>query len=315
MRGGVGRALTGTPSEPTYRAALAGWAAVGATDRTRGSRPAPSGASGIRRPSERRLRDEDRSVSDLVYRVVVAAAKAVFRGLGLRIEVRGADRLPARGPAILASNHVSFLDFTFVGLVGDRRGRNVRFLTKEGVFASRPVGAAMRAMGHISVDRSHGEVALRHALEALRAGEVVGVFPEATISRSWTLRAFRPGAAAMAVWTQAPLVPVVVWGGQRILTVGGRFSLRRGTPVTILVGQPIRPGPDADPAEVTRVLRARIGDLLEEAMDTYPDRPQARTDAWWVPARRGGTAPTPEVAAVLDDAAMWGTARAAPRGS
>ena len=251
-------------------------------------------------------------MSDLVYRIAVAAAKGVFRGLGLRIEVRGAEYLPSHGAAVLASNHISFLDFTLVGLIGDRRGRYVRFLTKEGVFASRPVGAAMRAMGHISVDRSHGEVALRHALDALRAGQVVGVFPEATISRSWTLRPFRPGAAAMATWTQVPLVPVAVWGGQRILTVGGRFSLRRGTPVTVLVGAPIRPAPNADPAAVTAALRARIDDLLEEAMNTYPGRPRTRTDGWWVPARRGGTAPTPEIAAVLDDAAMWGTARGAP---
>ena len=243
---------------------------------------------------------------DVVYPAVVAAAKVVFRGLGLRFEVRGAAHLPTHGPAVLASNHVGFLDFTFVGLVGDRRGRYVRFLTKEGVFASRPVGAAMRAMGHVSVDRAHGEVALRHALRALHAGEVVGVFPEATISRSWTLRPFRPGAAAMAIWSQVPLVPVALWGSQRVLTVGGRFTLRRGTAVTILVGEPLRPGPDADPAEVTRILRARIDDLLSEAMDTYPDRPRTRTDSWWVPVSRGGTAPTPQVAAVLDDAAMGG---------
>ncbi len=254
-------------------------------------------------------------MSDLVYRVVVAASKAVFRGLGLQIEVRGAEHLPRTGGAVLASNHVSFLDFTFVGLVGDRRGRYVRFLSKEGVFTPGPVGAAMTAMGHISVARAHGEVALRHAVRALRAGEVVGVFPEATISRSWTLRPFRPGAAAMAVWEQVPLLPVVVWGGQRILTVGGRFGLRRGRAITILVGAPLHPAVGADPVEVTRALRARIDDLLEEAMDTYPDRPRNLNDRWWVPRARGGTAPTPAVAAVLDDAAMWGTARPAAQRS
>jgi 1-acyl-sn-glycerol-3-phosphate acyltransferase len=248
-------------------------------------------------------------VSDLVYRVVVAASKAAFRGLGLRIDVRGAEHLPRTGGAVLASNHLSFLDFAFVGLVGDRRGRFVRFLSKEGVFASPPVGAAMRAMGHIAVDRAHGEVALRSAVRALRAGEVVGVFPEATISRSWTLRPFRPGAAAMAVREQVPLLPVAVWGGQRVLTVGGRFGLRRGRAITVLVGAPLHPAADAEPAEVSRALRARIGDLLEEAMDTYPDRPRTLADRWWVPRSRGGTAPTPEAAAVLDDAAMWGTAR------
>lgn len=269
----------------------------------------PSRAERRAWPSTQVLQHEDGSVSDLVYRAVVAAAKTMFRCLGLRIEVRGAGHLPAYGPVVLASNHVSFLDFTLVGLVGDRRGRYVRFLTKESVFETRPVGAAMRAMRHISVDRTHGEVALRHALQALRQGEVVGVFPEATISRSWTLRPFRPGAAAMAAWTQVPLVPVAVWGAQRTLTVGGRFGLRRGTAVTVLVGEPMWPALDADPIEVTRVLRARIDDLLEEAMDTYPDRPRTHADRWWIPKRRGGTAPTPEVAAVLDDAAMWGSAR------
>jgi hypothetical protein len=78
--------------------------------------------------------------------------------------------------------------------------------------------------------------------------------------------------------------------------------------VTILVGEPLRPAPDADPVVVTQALRARVDDLLNEAMDTYPDRPRGPADRWWVPTSRGGTAPTPD-AAVLDDAAMSGTSR------
>ena len=97
----------------------------GETVRTRG--PVTRRAAG--EPSGPGRQHEDGGVSDLVYRAVVAAAMAVFGGLGLRIEVRGADHLPAHGPAVLASNHISFLDFMFVGLVGDRRGRYVRFLT------------------------------------------------------------------------------------------------------------------------------------------------------------------------------------------
>ena len=265
------------------------------------------------RPGGRAIREangvELLGVSDLVYRCVIAASRAVFRGLGLRIELRGEEHLPEAGGAVLAGNHLSFLDFTFLGLVGVERGRLVRFLCKESVFGPPVVGWAMRRMGHIDVDRAHGEVALRHAVRAVRSGEVVGVFPEGTISRSWTLRSFRPGAAAVAVREQVPLVPVAMWGSHRILTVGGRFSLRRGTAVTILVGEPLHPGPGADPAAVTHALRARIDDLLEQAMDAYPDRPRRHTDRWWLPASRGGSAPTPEVARVLDDAAMWGTGR------
>jgi 1-acyl-sn-glycerol-3-phosphate acyltransferase len=125
-------------------------------------------------------------------------------GLGLRVELRGEEHLPTQGGAVLASNHVSLLDFTFVGLVGVERGRLVRFLCKEGVFRLPIVGWAMRRMGHISVDRSRGEVALRRAVRAVRDGDVVGVFAESTISPSWTLLPFKPGAAAIAVWEQPP---------------------------------------------------------------------------------------------------------------
>lgn len=243
-------------------------------------------------------------MTDRTYRLVVRAALGVFAGLGLRIDVRGAEHLPSAGGAVLASNHVGFLDFLFVGLVGRERGRFVRFLAKEGVFVPPVVGHAMRAMGHVAVDRAHGEVALRQAVARAGAGEVVGIFPEATISHSWELRPFRPGAAAVAAWCSAPLVPVAVWGSQRLLTVGGRFSLRRGTAVTIVVGEPLRPGPDADPYAVTEQLRARVDALLEEAVETHPDRPRDDADRWWLPASRGGTAPGPEEGLRLDEAGM-----------
>ena len=241
---------------------------------------------------------------DRTYRLVVRAATALFNALGLHIEVRGAEFLPARGAAVLASNHVGFLDFLFVGLVGVRRGRLVRFLAKEGSFRPPVVGGAMRAMGHVPVDRAHGEVALRHAVDLARRGEVVGLFPEATISHAWTLRPFRPGAAATAIWSGAPLVPVVVWGSQRVLTVRGRWARRRGIAVSVLVGEPLHPGPSEDPADVTAVLRTRMEDLLREAMDRYPDAPRGAADQWWLPASRGGTAPTPEEGARLDEEGM-----------
>jgi len=243
-------------------------------------------------------------VTDRTYRLVVRAARGVFAGLGLRLDVRGAEHLPTHGGAVLAGNHVGFLDFLFVGLVGRERGRFVRFLAKQGVFHPPVVGPAMRAMRHVPVDRAHGEVALRQAVARVSAGEVVGVFPEATISHSWELRPFRPGAAAVAAWCDVPLVPVAVWGSQRILTVGGRFSLRRGTAVTILVGEPLHPGPDADPYAVTEQLRARLETLLDEAIETHPDRPRDDVDRWWLPASRGGTAPGREEGLRLDEEGM-----------
>ena len=243
-------------------------------------------------------------MTDRTYRLVVRAALAVFAVLGLRVEVRGAEHLPREGGAVLASNHVGFLDFLFVGLIGRRRGRFVRFLAKHGVFTPPVVGRAMRAMGHVAVDRANGAVALRHAVARARAGEVVGVFPEGTISRSWELRPFRPGAAAVAMWCGVPLLPVAVWGSQRIHTVDGRFSLRRGIAVTILVGEPLHPAPDADPYAVTEQLRARVDSLLSEAIDTHPDQPRDEADRWWLPASRGGTAPGREEGLRLDEDSM-----------
>lgn len=243
-------------------------------------------------------------VTDRTYRLVVRAALGLFALLGLRIDVRGAEHLPRRGGAVVASNHTGFLDFLFVGLVGRRGGRFVRFLAKEAVFDAPVAGTAMRAMAHIPVDRAHGEVALRQAVAAAGAGEVVGVFPEATVSRSWELRPFRPGAAAVATWCQVPLVPVVVWGAHRIVTVDGRRSFRRGTAVTVLVGEPLRPAPDADPYAVSDQLRERMAALLAEAMDAYPDRPRDDADRWWLPASRGGTAPGIAEALRLDEEGM-----------
>jgi 1-acyl-sn-glycerol-3-phosphate acyltransferase len=211
-------------------------------------------------------------VGDLVYRGVIAVSRAAFRGLGLRIELRGDEHLLTTGGAVLASNHVSFLDFLFVGLVGVQRGRLVRFLAKESIFRLPVVGWAMRRMRHISVDRAHGTAALRRAVRVAAAGEVVGIFPEATFSRNGALLPLRPGAAAIAVWDQVPLVPVAVWGGQNVLSVRPwRFRLRRG--VTVVVGEPLRPGLHADPVAVTDVLRARVGDLLRETAQTLDPEP------------------------------------------
>ncbi|MEW1954431.1 lysophospholipid acyltransferase family protein [Terrabacter sp. NPDC080008] len=243
-------------------------------------------------------------MTDRTYRLVIRAALGLFALLGLRIEVRGAQHLPRHGGAVLASNHTGFLDFLFVGLVGRRRGRFVRFLAKEAVFDAPVAGAAMRAMRHVPVDRGHGEIALRHAVAAARAGEVVGVFPEATISRSWELRPFRPGAAAVATWCQVPLVPVVVWGAQRVWTVDGRWSLRRGVAISVVVGEPLHPLSDADPYAVSDELRDRMAALLVEAVDAYPDRPRDDTDRWWVPASRGGTAPGIAEGLHLDEEGM-----------
>lgn len=243
-------------------------------------------------------------MTDLTYRMMNRLFRAVFRFLGLRIEVVGAEHIPTTGPAVLASNHVGFLDFTFLGLAASHRSRLVRFMAKRSVFDNPIAGPLMRNMGHIRVDRDCGAVAYRQAERAVRAGEVVGIYPEATISRAWTLKPFKLGAATLAAKNAVPLVPVVVWGGHRVWSVDGHRTLRRGTAVTILVGEPIYPTIDEDVTDINNQLRRRMQDLLDEAQAGYPDRPRNDKDRWWLPAHLGGTAPTPEIAAELDRRAV-----------
>jgi 1-acyl-sn-glycerol-3-phosphate acyltransferase len=145
----------------------------------------------------------------------------------------------------------------------------------------------------------------------LQAGEIVGVFPEATISESFDLKDFKTGAARMAMEAGVPLLPCVVWGSQRVLTKGRPKDLTRGTPIRIVVGAPFTPAADADPVAVTAELKTRMQGLLEEARATYGGAPRSADDTWWIPASLGGTAPTLEEAA--QRAADRDAARAARR--
>jgi 1-acyl-sn-glycerol-3-phosphate acyltransferase len=241
-------------------------------------------------------------MADRTYRCVIAVCRLVFRALKLRIEVRGAELLPRSGSAIIACNHLSYLDFTFVGLAATKVDRRIRFMAKKSVFDSRISGRLMRAMNHIPVDRDSGAAAYRQASRKLGQGELVGIFPEATISRAWTLKPFKLGAATLAVKEQLPLYPVVVWGAQRILTVGGRWSVRRGKAISVFVGPPITPG--ASVAAVDAELRSRMQELLDRAQREYPDQPRDAEDDWWLPAHLGGSAPSPELAQLQDVAGI-----------
>jgi 1-acyl-sn-glycerol-3-phosphate acyltransferase len=239
-------------------------------------------------------------VKDLVYPPVIGFAHVVFATLGLRFTVEGAENVPQQGGAVLACNHVSYLDFAFGGLAAWPSRRYVRFMCKESVFRHPVAGPLMRGMHHIPVDRSAGSGAFRDALRALRDGEIVGLFPEATISRSFTVKDFKNGATRMAAAAGVPLIPVAVWGGQRIYTKGRPRDFSRGKAISIAVGEPWIPNRREDGNAQTALLAERVGELLDRIQRTYPDRPSDPQDRWWLPVHLGGTAPTPEEAAALD---------------
>lgn len=243
-------------------------------------------------------------MAEIVYPPVIALAKGVFRWLDLQFTVEGAQHVPRTGGAVMAINHVSYLDFTFAGLAAQPAHRMVRFMAKQEVFRHPVAGPLMRGMNHIEVDRDAGTQSYRRAVAALRAGEIVGVFPEATISISYELKAFKTGAARMAIDAGVPLLPTVIWGSQRIMTKGRPRDLRRRhVPVYISVGAPVPTKPDDSRVAITAVLKERMHELLDKAQAAYPDQPTGLPESWWLPARLGGTAPSLAEAAKQEAAA------------
>jgi 1-acyl-sn-glycerol-3-phosphate acyltransferase len=235
---------------------------------------------------------------ELVYPPVILGCKTLFRVLDLKLDVRGADHIPATGGAVLACTHVSYLDFIFCGLAALPAGRKTRFMAKQQVFANRIAGPLMRGMHHIPVDRAAGQASYQAAVAALRAGEVVGVFPEATISQSFTVKPIKTGAVRMAEEAGVPIIPVAVWGSQRLWTKGRPKNLtQRHVPVLISVGEPFHPSAADDVDARTADLRTRMSTLLDATQRDYPDTPKPGDDPFWLPAHLGGTAPTPEAAA------------------
>jgi 1-acyl-sn-glycerol-3-phosphate acyltransferase len=245
-------------------------------------------------------------VRDIVYPPVIRTALMVFRIFGFRFDMRGIEHIPASGGAVLASNHVSYFDFMFVGLPAWRRGKRfVRFMAKEVVFRHRVSGPLMRGMHHIPVDRAAGAAAYRHALAALRHGEIVGVFPESTIARSFVQRPLKTGAARLALEADVPLIPVVVWGGHRVWTTGRRPRWQRRVPVFIWVDKPLAVAADDTPTSLTDRLALRLREMVEEVLRDYPMSDLDRS-AWWWPAHLGGGAPTQEAAAMSESSSISG---------
>ena len=234
-----------------------------------------------------------------VYRPVIGLALTIFKSMKWTISTSGAEHIPLTGPAVIATNHVGYLDFTFVGYAARERKRLVRFMAKQEVFEHPIAGPLMRGMKHIPADRfGRTELAIERSVEAVQDGEIVGMFPEGTISRSFVPRAGKTGAARIAMKAGAPLIPGAVWGSQRILTKGRPKNFERNVPITVDFGEPVHYGDGDDPQVVTDRLMESISRLVAIAEKRYPVKP-APGDDWWLPAHLGGSAPTVEEADAL----------------
>lgn len=235
---------------------------------------------------------------DITYPSVILTAKSLFKVLGIKFISAGAENIPKTGGAILAANHIGYVDFIFDGFAAQPSKRLVRFMAKKEAFDNAVSGPIMRSLHHISVDRERGEASYNAAVDYARAGEIVGIFPEATISRSFEIKELKTGAVRMAAEAGVPLIPMVTWGTQLIKTKDHESDLRgRGKTIALYVGEPLDVT-GKDPIAETEKLHTAMAALLDRAIADYPISPEGQ---WWAPARLGGTAPTPEQARKLDD--------------
>ena len=230
-------------------------------------------------------------MADLVYPPVIVAIKSLWKYLGLKFDFEGEENIPRKDGAILAINHVSYLDFAITGTAALPAGRYVRFMAKKEVFDNKLAGPLMRGMHHINVDRSNGSASFVAALRALKAGEIIGIFPEGTVSTSFEIKGLKSGAVRLAMGAGVPIIPTIIWGSQRIWTKGVKRDLRRKNyPVTVSFGEPIFYERSANVEEAELNLRETLLGMLHQVQDNYPD---SHVGQRWAPVRLGGTAPAP----------------------
>ncbi|MBV9832014.1 MAG: 1-acyl-sn-glycerol-3-phosphate acyltransferase [Marmoricola sp.] len=238
-----------------------------------------------------------------VYRCVNGVGRGLLRAIDVDVRWTGAEAVPTSGPVVLAATHVSFPDFVLVERAAVTRGRLVRFMARADVWDVPVVSWFMDRMGHVPVDRQAPAHAYLRARRLLRDGEAVCGFPEAGISFSYTVRPLMRGLVALAREVGVPLVPVGVWGTQRIFSVGDPappVDWTRGRRVDLAFGTPMYVAPGDDLTERTHELGHELTGLLEGLQRLPHHRPRPGEVATWYPAHLGGHAPTRREAVLLD---------------
>jgi 1-acyl-sn-glycerol-3-phosphate acyltransferase len=230
-------------------------------------------------------------VADLVYPPVIVLIKSFWKYLGLKFDFQGQENVPLKGGAILAINHTSYFDFALAGTAALPAKRYVRFMAKKEIFDNKIAGPLMRGMHHINVDRSNGSASFVAALRSLKDGEIIGIFPEGTISTSFEIKGLKSGAVRLAIGAGVPVIPTIVWGGQRIYTKGVKPNFKRNkTPISVSFGEPIYYSRETDVEVAEAHLRDVLIEMLHKVQEKYPD---SHLGQRWAPVRLGGTAPAP----------------------
>lgn len=230
--------------------------------------------------------------------------------LGHKVITTGLENIPKKGGALFTINHTGYLDFYFSAFGLTKQGRHPRYMAKQEIFENSMAGPIMRYLKQIPVDRIAGRGSMNTAIQMLKDGEAVCIFPEGTMSQSWEIKEFKTGAVRMAQEAGVDIYPAIVWGSHRVWRRGVKPDFKtRGIGVMVRF-LPVF-DPTGDPEEVSRRLRQVMIDGLNEVRAEYekefglfePGLP-------WMPASLGGSAPTLEEAQEEDDRVDADRARA-----
>jgi 1-acyl-sn-glycerol-3-phosphate acyltransferase len=199
--------------------------------------------------------------------------------LWFRLRREHLERIPSVGPAIIACNHISYLDPLTNGEAVHRRGRRPRFLAKEELFRIPVVGSLLRGAKQIPVARgTRDPSSLDAAADALARGEIVLVYPEGTVTtrEDGLPMTGKTGVARLALRAGVPIIPMASWGSRAVWQKTGRGSLKFGRPVWTTVGEPIDlawPGDDPPPVrELTDQVMDELTKLVVDLQARYPAR-------------------------------------------
>ncbi|SOJ57998.1 1-acyl-sn-glycerol-3-phosphate acyltransferase [Mycobacterium simulans] len=223
------------------------------------------------------------------FRMMEVLVPSIVALNGNKITYEGLENIPSSGGALVTLNHTSYVDWIPASIAAKERRRRLRFMIKAEMQEVKAVNYVIKHAQLIPVDRTVGAEAFAVAVQRLREGELVGLHPEATISRSYELREFKTGAARMAMEAQVPIVPMIVWGAHRIWPKDHPKNLwRNKIPIAVAIGEPMRP--EGDVEQFNGALRHVMNTMLYRVQEEYPHP----AGEFWVPRRLGGSAPTPD---------------------
>jgi 1-acyl-sn-glycerol-3-phosphate acyltransferase len=196
----------------------------------------------------------------------------------------GSRRVPRRGSVLLASNHISLLDPLIVLWLGECTRRKVRFLAMAELWKNPVLRFFLEHTHQIPVERaSVGALgSLESAASALREGECVAFFPEGEISTDLELLPGKTGVARLAASTGVPVMPMGIWGSQRVHAKGRTPRVPWGIALSIVVGPPIAVAADDNVFDATDRIMEAVAECVATARAIYPQRPGDHEDPWWV---------------------------------